>query len=240
MTPRVSTVYLPDKKHPVLPSHSLSDGLCSLQAGVPRPCLVMKQVVDAQGVTGEATMNWGQLRVSRNCVYGEPWLGLSPAYRLLETVARAQMGDPAADSHAVVAYWMTQFNLLAADMLDGMKLGLYRVAGRTPRQAHISAGLLSEGAKRAAMHWGMAAGQTVAWEHRAPHGGIQDGTRLYAQASSPIRRVPDLVNAILIGRHLGAQGSGPSGRSPASIAWADSWMTRTDETNRWTKSCRKV
>ena len=40
MTRRTTTVYLPDGKRPMLPGACLSDGLCSLHAGVDRPCVV--------------------------------------------------------------------------------------------------------------------------------------------------------------------------------------------------------
>ena len=80
---RISTIYLPDKKRPMLPT-ILSDCLCSLQAGTSRCALVLDLFIDRNTYEIISTKYSNCIiRVSKNFVYEEADLLVYPDYLLL-------------------------------------------------------------------------------------------------------------------------------------------------------------
>ena len=241
LTEKVATVYLPDLKKPMLPAAALSDGLCSLKAGVPRPCLVLRMVVGRDGRILREKMMWESRTVHTNEVYESPKLLESSLYRTLQDVTRlaapvSSEGATISDSHEVVAFWMKCFNICAAKALDKLGTGIFRTGPRAPPTIG-SPPAVPAATRRISEALGAGGGAYTTWENRKAHGGIhhQGHWVLYAQSSSPIRRVVDLVNIICLteGLELRVPSSG-------ARAFRNKWIGNVAEIQRYTRAARRV
>ena len=107
MTERVSTIYLPDKKRPMLPP-LLSDNYCSLKAGSKRFVYTYSQEFESGQPIGEPQFGTGLVKINKNCAYDDPDLDKVPGYTVLKQLSNCN------DSHDVVAYWMVKMNVECA------------------------------------------------------------------------------------------------------------------------------
>ena len=135
---RITTVYLPDRKVPMLPT-VLSEDLCSLKAGKLRYAFVMHATFKVQGSEGtdspqdlKGTFNLltvtyenALIRVKTNYAYEDKKLLKSADYSLLKQVAQAIDKDTH-DSHEVVATFMKFMNAHCAETLASMNTGIFR------------------------------------------------------------------------------------------------------------------
>ena len=239
LTDRTATVYLPDGKRPMLPASCMSDGVCSLLSGRARACLVLHCTLDSDGCCVEEEFEWGWCVVKRNMTYEQMDLEKSDDYmRLLNITRLACAVDPLietiVDSHEVVAYWMLKFNLVAGTALRKTTAGIYRYSAR-PMVSRVPDDVPEETA-RICRYWGTSGAQYGTQETSLPHAGIGKGDRFYAQASSPIRRIVDMVNMTLLIRGI------TSGRavSREEKAHAMQWLSRVDKIQMDSKSAKRL
>ena len=110
MTTRVSTIYLPDKRHPMLPGFLST--LCSLNEGTFRACLVLDLFHD-----GSTKWSVSSVKIHKNYTY-ESVQG-SDYKALLQKSGTT-------NSHDLVHHYMTQYNTLAASILSkGIYLNIH-------------------------------------------------------------------------------------------------------------------
>jgi len=122
---RVSTIYLPDKKRPMLPG-LLSDGACSLKEGYDRFAFMMTVAFDEYGkVVEEPSFKTVVIRVNKNYAYEESALKKTLSYRNLYRLTKL-LDSKTVDSHDVVAFWMIYMNHWAAVKLSGYGVGVFR------------------------------------------------------------------------------------------------------------------
>ena len=230
MTDRVSTIYLPDKKRPMLPP-LLSDDLCSLKQGADRFAFMMSVKYDMQTLAqiGDPIFKNVLVHIQKNYVYEDTKLEKSPAYNVLRTLAKTN------DSHEVVAFWMIQMNTKSAEHLRNLGKGIFRsTEGAT--ESTEGATESTEGATESTRseintinQWlgnnGLCA---VYSEVCAPHS--QLGVDAYVHITSPIRRLVDILNQILF----------QSGVSESCQAFLNKWIRKLDDVNRATKEIRKT
>jgi len=109
MTDRVSTIYLPDKKRPMLPL-LLSDNYCSLKAGAKRVVYTYSQEfdIDTRQPINEPVFGQGIATIAKNWSYEDPKLETADGYAVLKQLSGKT------DSHDVVAHWMIQMNVACA------------------------------------------------------------------------------------------------------------------------------
>lgn len=109
MTDRVSTIYLPDKKRPMLPL-LLSDNYCSLKAGAKRVVYTYSQEfdTDTRQPIKEPVFGQGIATIAKNWSYEDPKLETADGYAVLKQLSGKT------DSHDVVAHWMIQMNVACA------------------------------------------------------------------------------------------------------------------------------
>lgn len=110
MTDRVSTIYLPDKKRPMLPL-LLSDNYCSLKAGTKRVVNTYSQEFDinTRQPIGEPRFGQGIATIAKNWAYDDRGLVEDAGYDILKRLSEKE------DSHDVVAYWMIKMNVECAN-----------------------------------------------------------------------------------------------------------------------------
>jgi len=222
MTERVSTIYLPDKKRPMLPP-LLSDDLCSLKQGADRFTFMMSVKYDMQTLAqiGEPVFKNAFIHVSKNYTYEDKKLEKNPAYNVLRKLAKTD------DSHDVVAFWMIQMNVLAAEHLRSKGKGIFRT-GRTNSSASLNP-IPPPSNKPLFSQWLGNYGSGVFYsEVCAPHS--QLGVDAYVHITSPIRRLVDILNQILFQPEVSVLGQ----------TFLDKWTRQLDLVNRATKDIRKT
>ena len=135
LTKRTSTIYLPDKKRPMLPP-LLSDCLCSLQSGAPRFAFTLDLEIDPTGAIVSKTFGNTVIKVFNNFVYEERSLIRHPLYKLLldvvlQMVTKYPYIKHIGDSHDVVCYLMILMNHLAAQEMRKNHVGIFRATSET-------------------------------------------------------------------------------------------------------------
>jgi exoribonuclease R len=213
---RISTIYLPDKKRPMLPT-ILSDCLCSLQAGNSRFAFVLDLTVNRD--SGEIVSTKYSnciIRVNKNYVYEEPDLLVSKDYiLLLDTVKKLSKKyryiNNVKNSHEAVSYLMILMNYFSAKELLKAKVGIFRstVSKKKDNDSLLSDNdFLPEDVGKFIKIWNSAYGQYIdislldsddpsLYKHE-----LLD-MDAYIHITSPIRRLVDLLNMIKLQQVLG-------------------------------------
>ena len=203
---RISTIYLPDKKRPMLPS-ILSDCLCSLQKGSSRFALVLDIIID-QTNNEIVSMKYSNclIRVSKNYVYEEPdLLNLAQYSLLLDTTKKLSKKykyiNNVTGSHDVVAYLMILMNYFSAKELLKNKVGIFRSTVVNVKQQTILPDNVPEDVVKFVKIWNSSFGQYVVInDEQSLDLDLLNHSLLnmdaYIHITSPIRRLVDLLNII--------------------------------------------
>lgn len=243
---RISTIYLPDRKRPMLPS-ILSDILCSLQKGSSRIALVMDLIIENDNIVSFKYSNC-IIQVSRNYVYEEPDLLIDEDYlRLLELTRRLSRKykylSNVRNSHELVCYLMVLMNYNTAHELLKHKNGVFRSA-IIKKKISIEDTLpadLPEDVVKYMKIWNSSAGQyidigTIAEENLEgliKHDLLEMDA--YVHITSPIRRLVDLLNILQLQENLGI-----IKLTTGAKDFYMKWMSELDYINVTMRAIRKV
>jgi exoribonuclease R len=213
---RISTIYLPDKKRPMLPT-ILSEQLCSLQAGCDRIAFTMDLVINASGVIESAMFVNTKMRVVKNYTYESDELLASAHYSTLlgccQLMAKTQKyTNHINDSHELVAYLMVLMNNYCAKELLGYNQGIFRTVINKKEEKGIDPGVppstidVPSSVNNFIHIWrntcgqyvdlqkcnGSSAGSSASLNASLTHPLL--GLDAYIHITSPIRRLVDLLN----------------------------------------------
>jgi hypothetical protein len=235
---RISTIYLPDKKRPMLPS-ILSDCLCSLQENVTRVAFVMDVFINKDSFEIENIQYSNCLiKVVKNYCYEEPKLLANPFYNTIiqitqELNKKNRYISHVRNSHEVVSYLMILMNYHCAKELIKSKSGIFR-STIMKREVTIPEYVPEEVNKHIKI-WSSAAGQYI-------NGSEIIDTRhelldmdAYIHITSPIRRLVDLLNIIQFQRV-----SGIITLSEMSEKFYNKWLGDIEYINITMRSIRKI
>ncbi len=207
-TKRVSTIYLPDRKRPMLPT-ILSDTLCSLQSNENRFALTMEIVVDNDGsINEDIPIQYHNviINVARNYNYDSDTLKSDIHFNNLFNISK-KMSKSVKTNHDLVSFWMVYMNMDVGAKLNEAKHGIFRTAFIQNKELHTDIDTrLSEDTKRVIQSWNNAVGKYVAYkddislqhEMMKFHKSRYDNKNMnaYIHITSPIRRLVDLLNQI--------------------------------------------
>ena len=237
---RISTIYLPDRKRPMLPT-ILSDCLCSLQANNLRIAFVMDLFIDANDEIVDITFSNSKIKVYKNYSYEEPALLSNPNYLMLMNVTKTlckkyKYINSVRNSHDLVSYLMILMNFHSAKSLLSHKNGIFR-STIMKRDISIPDHLPEEVCKFIKI-WNSSAGQyidvnaldvgqTINHEHL--------DMDAYVHITSPIRRLVDLLNIIKF-----QQNTGMITLSESSALFYDKWIADLEYINTTMRSIRRV
>ena len=244
---RVSTIYLPDKKRPMLPG-LLSDGACSLKEGFNRFAFMMNVVFDEYGkVVEEPSFKTVVIRVNKNYAYEEPALKKALSYRNLYRLTEL-LDSNIVDSHDVVAFWMIYMNHWAAVKLSGYGVGVFRgTTGESATKLSLSDQSelpsqyetslpFSADVMRVITAWS----KDSAGSYASYCGDVRSHAILnlsaYTHITSPIRRIVDLVNQMLFFKSAGFVKQFSEG----SITFLDKWTGSLELINKNVKLIRRT
>lgn len=233
---RISTIYLPDKKRPMLPT-ILSDCLCSLQEDVTRVAFVMDVFIQNNEIIDIQYTN-SLIRVNKNYRYEEPKLLANKKYNeIFNAVQGLSTSNPYVNkirnSHDVVSYLMILMNFHCAKNLLTYKTGIFRSTIMT-KEVEVPA-TIPEDVHLFVKGWNSSAGQYI-------NGSEVVNTRhdllnmdAYIHITSPIRRLVDLLNMIKLQLVTGILPS-----SDVMEHFYNTWIGELDYINVTMRSIRKV
>ncbi len=200
---RISTIYLPDKKRPMLPT-ILSDCLCSLQENVKRVAFAMDIYIKNNLIIKIDYKN-ALIKVSHNYVYEDTKLLSDARYQeILNTAQNISINykyiNNVRNSHELVSYLMILMNYQCAKELINHKTGIFR--STLIKRDFVVPDTIPEDVGKFIKIWNSSSGQYINGEE------IGDGlesisarhelldVEAYIHITSPIRRLVDLLNMI--------------------------------------------
>jgi hypothetical protein len=204
LSDRISTIYLPGQKIPMLPA-ALSENKCSLLQGQERVAFVM-DVYIYQGRISNIICKTVFMQVSNNYVYEDKALLARPDYQEIFKVVKwlneessTYLGyvDQVNNSHDVVEFCMILMNYECSKILKAKRKGIFRTATKK----ELSLGAESAAAYMASDLKYILQGTVGAYcgiEDLKPHEIIGGGVDSYLHITSPIRRIVDCINMLEI------------------------------------------
>jgi exoribonuclease R len=190
---RISTIYLPDRKRPMLPS-VLSDILCSLLEKKVRFAFTMDIDVNelTGAIVGDVRFKNTSIVVERNFRYDEDDLEGCGVYQMALRLVRKMSPDVVADSHEFIAYIMILMNYKSAVRFAERKNGIYR-------SFKFKSGLefpetLPKDVSMSLRLWHSNGSSYIKYDGEKVHHMLKFNE--YVHITSPIRRLVDLLNII--------------------------------------------
>lgn len=244
---RISTIYLPDRKRPMLPT-ILSDCLCSLQQNMRRFSFVIDIVLDEDCNIVSINYTNALIRVFKNFAYEEHSLLADNDYQFLlnttkKMVTKYKYINNIKDSHEVVCYLMILMNYHCAQKLLTSHNGIFR---STIIKKHISLpDSLPEDVNNFIKIWNSACAQYIDLSSidmtdidennktKIRHDALEMDA--YIHITSPIRRLVDLLNMIKF-----QQNETLISLSPDALEFYNKWINELDYINVTMRAIRKV
>ena len=201
---RISTIYLPDRKRPMLPT-VLSDAICSLVEGHERFALTLDLVIDPNdnyNIISSRFLN-SKIRVWKNYRYDTDELendNILLAYKTIKELnKRCKYVQNITTTHDMIAYMMILMNYYSATVLKENNTGIYRSA-KLNKTYEPPENVPDEVSKFLKI-WHSFGGKYTKYENIESHDMLDFDA--YVHITSPIRRLPDLLNVLKLQDVLG-------------------------------------
>jgi exoribonuclease R len=233
---RISTIYLPDKKRPMLPT-ILSDSLCSLQENVKRIAFVMDIFIKNDTIIDIKYCN-ALIKVSNNYIYEEVKLLSDEKYHITLELAQKlsrkyKYINNVRNSHELVCYLMILMNFHCAKELFKNKTGIFR-STIIKREFNVPETVPEDVAKFIKI-WNSASGLYIDGSEIVDTRHDLLDVDAYIHITSPIRRLVDLLNMIKFQDSLSI-----TKLSQQSANFYSSWLNELEYINVTMRSIRKV
>ena len=246
---RISTIYLPDRKRPMLPT-LLSDCLCSLQQDKNRLAFTLDFVIDMRegGIIICHSFRNCLIRVYKNYTYEQPELLRDPNYLTLMDVGKVltkqfKYLNGLKNSHDVVSYFMILMNFYSATELLQSKNGIFRAStlkdkiNVTDLISNIDSSL-PEDVQRFIVIWNSSSGQYIDLTKISNLDDLRHelmSLDTYIHITSPIRRLVDLLNMIQFQKNKNMLSL-----SDKAYAFYEKWLHELDYINVTMRAIRRV
>jgi hypothetical protein len=233
---RVSTIYLPDKRRPMLPT-CLSECLCSLVERQVRFAFTCEIHVKNDEIINKQYYN-SAIMVYKNFTYDDTDLNGFLPYQQLYAQAislkkRYKGINYIRSSHDVVNYLMILMNHFSGNEMMKNENGIYRSLVSNEQDQPIIPESLSKNATTFLQYWNSNGGQYVPYSTELHHGIMKLNN--YIHITSPIRRLVDLVNMIQLQKNMGLIEFGSE-----ALLFLDKWYGKMDYINNTSRAIRKV
>jgi len=234
---RISTIYLPNRKRPMLPT-ILSDAVCSLQENQMRFAFTLDLQFNMNYELVRYSYKNTCINVNKNYRYESEELLESQMYKdLFKFVKRLNRKEKYIDSikssHNLVAYLMIYMNYMSAKELIKYKVGIFRSAEL--KSDFVCPDHVSEGIKTFLKHWNSYGGMYMKFDDKKNHEVLELDS--YVHITSPIRRLVDLLNIIILQKGLGMTQMSESSEKFLNYWTSDEKLSYINKTMR---SIRKV
>ena len=235
---RISTIYLPDRKRPMLPT-ILSDCLCSLQEKHNRFAFVMDVFIQNNEITQIKYSNC-MIKVHKNYSYEEDSLLINPNYiKLMDTTKKLSKKykyiNNVRNSHELVCYLMILMNYNCATEMIKHKAGIFR--STIIKKEFSVPDNIPEDVSKFIKIWNSSSGQYINGEELDSKQIRHEMLELdaYIHITSPIRRLVDLLNIIKF-----QQNTGIIQLSENSDKFYNKWIGNLEYINTTMRSIRRV
>jgi exoribonuclease R len=226
---RVSTIYLPSSKKPMLPS-ILSDNFCSLQENTYRETIVLE--IDIP--TLSFSFFTKKIFISKNFVYEEKELINNNHYQLLFKNTRLLFSllsdkyiEEINDSHELVCYLMILMNHHVGLRLNN---GIFRITEKKENNSTIPNEL-----KHFLNIWNSEYSGKYIFSSISEHVfHSQLNIYKYTHITSPIRRIVDIINLILFQQQMNLFSF-----SEKALQFVEKWIHKTELINENMKQIKK-
>ena len=214
---RPSTVYLPRANINMLPK-KLSENLISLIENNDRVAFVMDiEINTAENSIGNISFTTAKINVKKNFSYEEKLLLKCQDYKEILRITKALQAKPnnlqkykyveeIRDSHDVVEYYMIMMNHMCAERLYSHKCGIYRTVStntKTDADKTINQPNVDKELQKFINIWKYTSSRYSLYDEHTGHDIVAGGIDKYAQITSPIRRLCDIVNMAELQIRLG-------------------------------------
>ena len=196
---RISTIYLPDRKRPMLPT-ILSDVLCSLKEGCSRFAFTLDIILDKQEmkIVHHSFKNTC-INLRKNLRYDTDEQENDIMYKKVWEVVKKmniqhKYMDTISNSHDLIAYIMILMNYISATYLVTQKKGIFRSAKY--KSSFVPPNSVPSNIQKFLKMWNSSGGQYVKYDNIASHDMLQ--LDAYVHITSPIRRLVDILNIMII------------------------------------------
>lgn len=239
---RISTIYLPDRKHPMLPT-PLSENLCSLLENESRFAFCMDITFNETEILNIKFCN-ALIKVKKNYRYNETkLLKKDESYqKILHTTKilcdKYKYVKDIKDSHDIIAFLMILMNYECANQMFKFKEGIYRTLKLNENDKSKSIDNypeLSSEIYNFIKIWQSSSGQYTNFDNKNGHELVGQGLDNYIHITSPIRRLVDLLNIMKIQDKLNINQMS----SNANIFY-NYWINRLEYINTTMRSIRKI
>lgn len=231
---RISTIYLPDRKCPMLPT-ILSENLCSLLENEERLAFCIDIIFEGQEIIDIKFCN-ALINVHKNYIYEDDdmlkdkhyidilqcCINLCKKYKYMKEIR---------DSHDVVAYLMVLMNTQSANKMLEFKNGIYRTLQLAPIENDKISSEIIDFIKI----WQSSSGAYTSYENKTTHDLVCGGIDNYIHITSPIRRLVDLLNMMQLQNNLGLISLTNSAKEFYSV-----WFAKLDYINISMRAIRRV
>jgi exoribonuclease R len=235
---RISTIYLPDRKRPMLPT-VLSDCLCSLQENHNRFAFVMDIFIQNDEIIQIKYSNC-MIKVYKNYSYEEPSLLINPNYiKLMDTTKKLSKKykyiNNVRNSHELVCYLMILMNYNCATEMIKHKAGIFR--STIIKKDFSVPDNIPEDVGKFIKIWNSSSGQYINGEELDSKQIRHEMLELdaYIHITSPIRRLVDLLNIIKF-----QQNTGIIQLSENANKFYDKWLGDLEYINTTMRSIRRI
>jgi exoribonuclease R len=236
---RISTIYLPDKKRPMLPT-ILSDCLCSLIENRNRIALVMDIYIEDNKIIKTEYKNV-KIKVSKNFRYENKELIQNENYTTLVNVIRQlsrvyKYVKKIRDSHDVVSYLMVLMNYHTAKIMINNNNGILR--STILNHELVIPEHLPENVGNFMKYWNSTTGKYLNASKLTTNDIFSHDLlemEAYVHITSPIRRIVDLLNIIQLQQNLNL-----INLSDSSLHFYNKWVNKLDYINTTMRYIRKV
>ena len=238
---RVSTIYLPDRSRPMLPS-ILSENLCSLLENHNRFAFCMDVYLDndakiIKNKDGSEKIEWKNvlIKVNKNFAYEDTKLVNNKHYQKLFDIT-TKCNNGITNSHDVVSYWMIFMNSQCGKKMVDNKFGIFRSATYNNLPKQINSIDMNEDTKRVIQNWNNLTGQYIIYSDGVVIDHELMNDKSYIHITSPIRRLIDQLNQILFFKkfHLITK------ISEECLHFLNNWMNEMEYINTSMRSIRKI
>jgi len=195
---RIATIYLPDRKRPMMPT-KLSDDICSLLEGQKRFAFTLDIIVNKETYKIETySYSNSLIIVNKNLRHKTDELNSNDMYKKLVIISKKMNRkkvylDSVVNSHEVVSYYMVLMNYLTALKMKEFSSGIYRFT--RSNKEYIAPQNAPNDIKKFLKIWHSMGGQYCKFENIEQHDMLN--LEAYLHITSPNRRLVDLLNMII-------------------------------------------
>lgn len=233
---RVSTIYLPDRKRPMLPT-ILSENLCSLVQESDKLAFNIDLILENNEIKSVKYHN-SRIRIKKNYIYDEKILIKNKMYKKIlvqveELNKKYNYVKNIVNSGDVITYLMILMNHFCANELIKFNCGIYRSVQFINKNKILPDHNLPEGVQQFLKIWNSSVGSYTLFDNRKPHEIME--VESYTHITSPIRRLVDMLNIIKLQDNLNLVVYSKDAHN-----FYDVWLNKLEYINTTMRSIRKV